>query len=370
MLTPKADELVANPYRHDGADGAEAFFVDGFNSVFRRIRQTANLEVPLTVYYAYKQQDADTGRASTGWTTLLDGLIHAGWQVTATWPVRSELTNRPRSQASNALASSIVLACRPRPEDASATTRRSFLAALKSELPRALRAMMQGAVAPVDLAQAAIGPGMAVFSRYSRVREADGTDMSVKDALTLMNATLDQVIDEQESDFDPETRFAIKWYRTYGWNQESSGTADTLSRATGTSPTALERGGIFEARGGKARLLSPTTLEGDWDPASDAHVSIWEATIRLAAIMAKDGAERVASLMPSVARKVSLDVVKELGFLLFHEAEKKRDTQDAILFNGLVSAWSDLASQARRIAAEASRPRAQQDTLDFGDGEA
>jgi putative DNA methylase len=277
-------------------------------------------------------------------------LIDAGWEITATWPIRSELGNRMRSLGSNALASSIVLACRTRPVGALATTRRQFLTTLRSELPGALRAMMLGAVAPVDLAQAAIGPGMSIYSRYSRVREADGTDMSVRDALLLINATLDEVMDEQESEFDPDTRFAVKWYRTYGWAEESAGTADTLARATGTSPAALERGGIFEAKGGKAKLLSPTVLQGEWDPATDDSVSVWEATVRLAAVMAKDGAESVARLLPAVAARVSLDMVKELGFLLFHEAEKKGDTQDALLFNSLVSSWADLSTQARELA--------------------
>jgi putative DNA methylase len=332
VLTPKTDELVANPYRHNGKDGAEEFFVAGFNSVFHRIRQSANTDVPMTVYYAYKQQDSQAaGASSTGWTTLLDGLVGAGWEITATWPVRSERDGRMLSVGTNALASSIVLACRPRPGDASATTRRAFLATLKSELPTAIRAMMHGAVAPVDLAQAATGPGMSIFSRYSRVREADGSDMSVRDALLLINATLDEVMDEQESDFDPDTRFAIKWYRTYGWGTESSGTADTLSRATGTSPQALERGGIFEAKGGKARLLSPKNLEGDWDPEKDDKVSVWEAVVRLAGVMDSDGADRVATLLPAVGSRVSLDMVKELGFLLVHEAEKKGDTGRLIL---------------------------------------
>jgi len=365
VLTPKADELVANPYRHSGRDCAKEFFVHGFNQVFRSIRQAANTAVPMTVYYAYKQQDVEGGgAASTGWHTLLHGLVGAGWEITATWPVRSELGNRMLASGTNALASSIVLACRPRPEDTSATTRRAFLARLRDELPPALRNMMQGAVAPVDLAQAAIGPGMSIFSRYSGVREADGSDMSVRDALLLINATLDQVIDEQESDYDPDTRFAVKWYRTYGWGTESSGTADTLSRATGTSPQALERGGIFEAKGGKAHLLPPKSLEGVWDPEQDERVSVWEAVVRLAGVMNKDGAERVAALLPAVASKVSLDMVKELGFLLFHEAEKKGDTQDAVLFNALVSSWSDLTIQAHRMAAQ---PIGVQDALDFGE---
>ncbi|WEG08360.1 DUF1156 domain-containing protein [Microbacterium horticulturae] len=363
LQTPKLEELVANPYRHAGKSGAEKFFIDGFNAVFARMRQGANAQVPLTVYYAYKQQDSSgAGTTSTGWHTLLDGLIEAGWEITATWPMRSEMSSRMMSQSMNALASSIVLACRPRAADAPATTRRAFVAALKHELPTALRTLMQGAIAPVDLAQAAIGPGISVFSRYSRVREADGSDMSVKDALLLVNATLDEVIGEQEADFDPDTRFAVKWYRQYGWTQENSGIADQLARSSDTSIGALERGGIFEAKGGKARLLSPTQLEDAWDVGADERVSVWEATVRLAAVMTKHGADQVAGLLPSVQTRVNLDAVKELGFLLFHEAEKKRDTKDAILFNGLVSAWGDVNEQARK---HAGSPRAVQQAFDF-----
>lgn len=367
MLTPKAAELVANPSRHDGKAGAERFFIDGFNKVFARVRSDANPHIPLTVYYAYKQQDVrDTGTSSTGWHTLLDGLIDAGWEVTATWPMRSEMRNRMVASGTNALASSIVLACRPRPADAAATTRRAFVAALKAELPEALRKLIQGSIAPVDLAQAAIGPGISVFSRYSRVREADGSDMSVRDALLLINSTLDEVIGEQESDFDPDTRFAVKWYRQHGWAQESSGIADQLARSSDTSIGALERGGIFEAKGGKAHLLPPVQLEGAWDAAADERVSVWEATVRLAAVMAKDGADKVAELLPSVQTRVNLDAVKELGFLLFHEAEKKKDTKDAILFNGLVSAWGDVNEQARKYA---STPRSSQQAFDFDEDE-
>ena len=368
VLVPKAEELVANPYRQGGRDQAEQFFVNGFNSVFGHVREGYNGDDKLlTVYYAYKQQDADAeGTSSTGWHTLLDGLVREGWEITATWPVRSERGGRMIGVGTNALASSIVLACRPRPEDAPASTRRAFLAMLKSELPGALRAMMQGAVAPVDLAQAAIGPGMSIFSRYSRIREPDGSDMSVRDALQLINATLDQVMDEQESDYDPDTRFAVKWYRTYGWGTESSGTADTLARATGTSPGALERGGIFEAKGGKAKLLSPKELGGEWNPDADERVSVWEAVVRLAAAMDTEGASKVAALLSTVGTKVSLDTVKELGFMLFHEAEKKGNSQDALLFNALVSSWSELTSQAKALA---SQSKSVQDTLDFGEDE-
>jgi len=365
MLTPKTDELVANPYRHDGKEGAQKFFVEGFNSVFQRIRSDANPDVPMTVYYAYKQQDSGKeGASSTGWHTLLDGLIEAGWSITATWPMRSELTNRMLSQGTNALASSIVLACRPRPADAPSINRRAFVATLKAELPEALRTLMQGTVAPVDLAQAAIGPGISVFSRYSRVRDADGTTMSVKDALRLINATLDEVLGEQESDFDPETRFAVRWYRQYGWHLALSGEADQLARSSDTSFAALERGGIFEARGGKARLLSPVELSGHWNPETDEHVSIWETTVRLAGAMRERGADDVSELLAGLYGRVSETAVKELGFLLFHEAEKKDDASDALLFNSLVTAWGDVSERARRIA---SRPRAAQQTFDLNE---
>ena len=370
MLTPKEEELVANPYRHNGKQGAEQFFIKGFNSVFARIRKTAAAGAPpLTVYYAYKQQDTrDDGTASTGWHTLLDGLIASGWEITATWPLHTETKNRLIASGTNALASSIVLACRPRPETSHAITRRDFIRMLKSDLPAALRALMSGNVAPVDLAQASIGPGISIFSRYSSVRNADGTDMTVREALSLINTTLDAVLGEQESDFDPDTRFSVKWYRQYGWTSAQSGVADQLARAANTTLGSLERGGIFEAKGGKARLLSPQTLDEDWDPNTDEHISVWESTVRLAAVLYSGGAEEVAKRLPAISERVSPESIKELAFLLFHEAEKKKDTKDAGLFNALVSAWPDLMHQARAYdpaQAHVYDRAGQQDTLDF-----
>lgn len=349
MLTPKAEELVANPYRHDGKDNAARFFIDGFNTVFHRIRRGANTDVPLTVYYAYKQQDnGENGKTSTGWHTLLDGLIGAGWEVTATWPVRSELTNRMLSQGANALASSIVLSCRPRPDEAPTTTQRAFVQRMKAELPDALRTLMQGDIAPVDLAQAAIGPGIAVFSRYARVRSASGKDIGAREALELINRTLDEVIGEQESDFDPDTRFAVRWYREYGWRSEHSGIADQLARTTQTSIAELERGGIFTTAGGKGRLLSIRELDTKWNPASDSRLSIWEATLRLAALLESKGLESVAELVAKLPATIPLSAIKELGFLLFHEAEKKGDGADAQALNALVTSWGDVSLKARQ----------------------
>ena len=363
MLTPKAEELVANPYRHDGQENAAKFFVDGFNTVFHRIRRGANPEVPMTVYYAYKQQDnGKDGKTSTGWHTLLDGLIGAGWEVTATWPVRSERGGRMLSVGTNALASSIVLACRPRPGDAPTTTQRAFVQRMKCELPGALRTLMQGDIAPVDLAQAAIGPGIAVFSHYARVRSASGGDIGAREALELINRTLDEVLGEQESDFDPDTRFAVRWYRQYGWRAEQSGIADQLARTTQTSIAELQRGGIFTTAGGKGRLLSIRELDAEWDPASDSRLSIWEATLRLAALLESKGLESVAELVAKLPAAIPLSAIKELGFLLFHEAERKGDGEDAQALNALVTSWGDVSLKARQ---HPSAPTGTQSELDI-----
>ena len=363
MLTPKAEELVANPYRHDGQENAAKFFVDGFNTVFDRIRRGANPDVPMTVYYAYKQQDnGKDGKTSTGWHTLLDGLIGAGWEVTATWPVRTEKPGRSVSFDSNALASSIVLACRPRPGDAPTTTQRAFVQRMKSELPGALRTLMQGDIAPVDLAQAAIGPGIAVFSSYARVRSASGGDIGAREALELINRTLDEVLGEQESDFDPDTRFAVRWYRQYGWRAEQSGIADQLARTTQTSIAELQRGGIFTTAGGKGRLLSIRELDAQWDPASDSRLSIWEATLRLAALLESKGLEKVAELVAKLPAAIPLSAIKELGFLLFHEAERKGDGADAQALNALVTSWGDVSLKARQ---HPSAPTGTQSELDI-----
>lgn len=363
MLTPKAEELVANPYRHGGKEQAAEFFVAGFNTVFKRIRQGANPDVPMTVYYAYKQQDnGKDGKTSTGWHTLLDGLIGAGWEVTATWPVRSERSGRMLSVGTNALASSIVLACRPRPDDAPTTTQRAFVQRMKAELPDALRTLMQGDIAPVDLAQAAIGPGIAVFSRYARVRSASGKDIGAREALELINRTLDEVLGEQESDFDPDTRFAVRWYRQYGWRSEHSGIADQLARTTQTSIAELQRGGIFTTAGGKGRLLSIRELDAAWDPESDSRLSIWEATLRLAALLESEGIEKVAGLVAKLPAAIPLPAIKELGFLLFHEAERKGDGEDAQALNALVTSWGDVSLKARQ---HPSTPAGVQSALDI-----
>jgi putative DNA methylase len=352
LLVPKAEELVANPYRHNGMNGARHFFEDGFRRVFVRARETALAAYPITVFYAFKQSDAgDDGTASTGWETLLDGMIRSGWAITATWPMRSELSNRMLSRGTNALASSIVLALRPRPEDAPTTDRRGLIAALHNELPDALRKLQQGTIAPVDLPQAAIGPGMAVFSRYAKVIENDGSTMTVRSALARINEILDQVLNEQEGDFDAATRFAIAWYRGHGYTTGRFGVADDLARARNTAVETLVRDGILTSAAGKVTLLSPAKLPTGYDVLADERVGAWEVLHHLIAFLQRDGLPVAGAFLASAQERtdgaIDGELVKELAFLAFSIAEENGWTQDALAFNTVATAWPDIVQAAR-----------------------
>lgn len=366
MLVPKADELVANPYRHDGKDGAKEFFESGFQDVFVRARDGALPDLPITVYYAFKQSEVDDGgESSTGWETLLDGMIGSGWAITGTWPMRSELSNRMLSQGTNALASSIVLALRPRSDDAPTTDRRGLIEALQEELPERLRELQQGRIAPVDLPQAAIGPGMAVFSRYSAVIEPDGSQMTVRAALARINEILDQVLNEQEGDFDPITRFAISWYRQYGYDKGEFGDANNLANARNTSVETMARSGILTSAAGKVTLLAPARLEEDYDAAADDQISAWEVLHHILATVGREGIGAAASHMAAAEGRaddpVDTDLVKELAFLLFSIAEKSGRTKDALAFNELATSWPDIVDAMR----EGSGSQDQQARLDI-----
>jgi putative DNA methylase len=362
LLVPKAEELVANPFRHGGKEGASEFFERGFEHVFARVRESALEDYPIAVYYAFKQAElASEGVASTGWATLLEGMIRSGWTITGTWPVRSERSGRLRNLDSNALASSVVLALRPRHITAEATSRRGFLVALKAELPNALRELQQGAIAPVDLAQATIGPGMAVFSRYNKVVEADGSSMTVKTALALINHALDEVLAAQDGDLDSDTRFCITWFTQYGWSEQAFGEADVLARAMDISVEGLARGGVLTSKAGKVTLLSPADLDPSWDPLADDRISLWEATMHLARSLDVEGGETTARLMSAVGQRVELEAVQLLAYRLYELTQATRP-QDALLFNGLGTSWSDLTASARRADVT---PRSAQSTFDF-----
>ncbi len=364
VQTPKSDELVADPYRHGGKQEASDFFEVGFNRVFMQIRKSTPSDFPITVFYAFKQSDTDdSGTTSTGWQTLLNGMLESGWEITATWPIRTEAKGRLLANSANALASSIVLALRPRPESAETISRRAFVQALKNELPSALKDLQQGSIAPVDLAQAAIGPGMAVFSRYARVLEADGSDMSVRIALALINHAKDEVLAEQEGDFDAETRFAVQWFTENGWNDGTSGSADVLSRAVNTTIAVLERGGIFRAAAGKARLLEPAVMSAEWNPAEDKAISVWEVAVRLGHALRTEGLDRAAEWMREASSRVDMDAVKELSYLMYSVCERKGWTESAMLFNALGTSWGDVAGVARTSVPATS----QQSALEFGD---
>lgn len=370
VLVPKADELVANPYRHGGKGGAEDFFEQGFRRVFSNARASAVTDYPIAVYYAFKQSETDeSGEASTGWETLLEGMIQSGWEITSTWPLRSERGGRMIAVGTNALASSIVLSLRPRPESAPTTDRRGFISALEAELPSALRKLQQGQIAPVDLPQAAIGPGMAVFSRHAAVLEPDGERMTVRSALSRINEILDQVLNEQEGDFDPPSRFAIAWYRQHGYAVGQFGDANNLANARNTTVDLMERNGILVSRAGKVQLTRPAELSWDYDPQSDLHTSNWEALHHLIKVLERDGVAPAGVFLRAALERadgaVDADLVKELAHLLFRLAEVNGWVKDAIAFNSLVTTWPEILEAANSTTGSQQT----QDAFDFDEDE-
>ena len=370
LLVPKAEELVANPYRHGSKAGAQEFFEFGFKQVFANARESASNDWPITVYYAFKQSDVDeTGQASTGWETLLEGMIGSGWEITSTWPMRTESSVRLIGNNKNALASSIVLSLRPRPADAPTTDRRGFIEKLESELPEALRRLQQGQIAPVDLPQAAIGPGMAVFSQYGSVLEADGQRMSVRAALLRLNEILDQVLNEQEGDFDSTSRFAIAWYRHHGYGAGKFGDADSLARARNTSVDAMDRDEILISRAGSVQLIKPADLSWDYDVLKDLHTSNWEALHHLIKVLERDGIAPAGDFLRSALTRpdgaVDADLAKELAHLLFRIAEGNGWTKDALSFNTLVTTWPEILEVAQSV----KKLTAQQGDFEFDEGD-
>ena len=356
MLVPKAEELVANQYRHGGKDGARDFFEDGFRAVFANARRSTNPDYPMTVYYAFKQSETNVdGRTSTGWSTILEGMIRSGWTITATWPMRSELGNRMVASGTNALASSIVLVLRPRPEDAPMTDRRSLMRELRRTLPEAVETLRSGGIAPVDLAQAAIGPGMSVFSRYARVISPDGTDMSVSEALTQINAVLDEVLGEQEGDLDPDTRWCLTWFDAHGFTEGPYGEAETLASARNASIDALKRSGVLTSGGGRVGLIAPADLPDDYDPRTDDRISHWEVVLHLARALDRRGIDEAGRLLSTAdERGLDADILQSLAYRLYSLAEKHGWTEAGLLFNALGGSWPEIAAAAR--TAESTGP--------------
>lgn len=347
LLVPKSQELVADSERFGSRDAAREHFESGMVAVFHRLRDIQIDDCPLAVFYAFRQSEESDGAgslASTGWETMLEGLLQAGLSINGTWPMRSERGGRMRDVGSNALASSIVLVCRRRPDDAPLTTRKDFIAALKTELPLALLMLQQGNVAPVDLAQAAIGPGMATFSRYVKVIEADGSVMPVRTALGLINQVLDETLAEQEADFDGDTRWAIAWFEQNGMNPGAFGLAETLSKAKNTAVDGLVAAGILESMGGKVRLLDRSELATSWDPASDTRLTVWEIAQHLIRALELGGENQAAALLRRVGALG--ETARELAYRLYTICERKKWAKEALAYNSLVVAWPEISRLA------------------------
>lgn len=341
LAVPKADELVATPYRHGGKEGAERFFLDGMTAAIHNVAERAHSAFPVTIYYAFKQSDTkDAGTASTGWETFLAAVLHAGFALTGTWPMRTELGNRMIGSGTNALASSIILVCRRRPDDAPSISRKDFLRELKDELSEALVAMLGGEgnispIAPVDLAQAAIGPGMAVFSKYAAVLEANGEPMSVHTALTLINKQVDEALGGEN--FDADTNFCLGWFQEVGWSAGEYGIASTLAQAKATSVDAVEGAGVITAKAGKVKLLKPADYPADWDPLQDNRTPAWEALHQLVRALTQGGEAAAGSLLARMPER-SADI-RRLAFWLYTLCERRGWAEDARGYNELVTAW-------------------------------
>lgn len=353
LLVPKTEELVASSYRFGGnKQKAKEFFEEGLGTVFKQMRKMAHDDYPLTIYYAFKQAEAtnknsvNTAIASTGWETMLEGLIKAGFTITGTLPMRTERPTGVKAKV-NALASSIALVCRPRPENAPSTTRRKFVTTLKRELPDALQKLQQGNIAPVDLAQASIGPGMAIYSRYSKVLESDGTRMSVRTALQLINLTLDDYLAEQEGEFDAETRFALIWFEQYAFNQSLFGEAETLSKAKNTSVQGLVDAGVLVAKAGKVRLLRRDELLEDWNPQTDKRLTVWEATQYMIRELQDGAGETSAARLLSQLGTIG-EAARELAYRLYNICDRKGWASEGVAYNSLVMSWSEIS----RLAAD------------------
>jgi putative DNA methylase len=346
IAVPKAEELVADPFRHAGKDAAEFFFLHGMTAAMQRLADQAHPASPITIYYAFKQTEtkADGATSSSGWETFLEAVNRAGLALTGTWPMRTELSNRMRSSDSNALASSIVLVCRKRPADAPTVSRREFLREINDVLPQALDEMTKGAgedrspVAPVDLSQAIIGPGMAVFSKYAAVLEADGTAMTVKTALRIINRFL------AEDEFDADTQFCLHWFDQYAWNPGPFGEADVLARAKATSVDGLAEAGVIDRGGGKVRLLKYAEYPTDWDPRTDTRLPIWEALHHLIRVLRKDGESATGKVLSALLK--TSEPIRQLAYRLYTICERRGAAEDARAYNDLVTAWPAIEAAA------------------------
>jgi putative DNA methylase len=365
MLTPKTQELVATPYRFGGSrQKAQQFFEEGLSRAFTQMREKASRDYPLTIFYAFKQSESESSGdgiaavASTGWETMLEGLLANDLQITGTWPMRTE-RDQGLKTGSNVLASSILMVCRPRPVGAPPATRQEFVRALRRELPAALSVMMAENVAPVDLAQATIGPGMAIYSRYSKVVEADGSPMRVRTALQIINQALDEHLSEAEGDVDAHTRFALTWFEQRGMESGPYGEAESIATARNVSVRGVVDAGILEARAGKVRLLSREKLAEEWDPATDSRLTNWEIVQYLIRALETEGETGAARLLARIGERG--EAARDLAYRLYGICERKKWAEEALAYNALVVAWPEIT----RLASQNPGGAEPQTTMDF-----
>lgn len=361
LAVPKAEELVATPYRHGGKEKAEAFFLDGMTKAMNRLAEQAHPAFPVTIYYAFKQSesDGDDGTTNTGWDSFLAAVIEAGFAITGTLPMRTERGARSIGIGTNALASSIILVCRQRAAEDATVTRRQFIAALKTELPSALIHLQRGNIAPVDLAQAAIGPGMAVYTRYAKVLDAEGKPLTVRDALTLINQILDETLAEQEGDFDADSRWAVTWFEQSGFTEGEFGVADVLARAKNTSVAGLVEAGILASSQGRVHLLKPAELPSDWDPEKDIRLTNWEAVHHLIRLLESGGEAEAAKIVSKLGSKA--ETARELCYRLYTLCERKKRAAEALSYNALVQSWPEISRLAadQRKTEEPQKPQSE-----------
>lgn len=353
IAVPKMEELVADRMRHGSADNAETFFLDGMRSAVKAMISGSQDHAPATIYYAFKQNEiVQEGLSSTGWATFLDAVIDAGYAVCGTWPIRTERPGRMRAVGANALASSVVLVCRKREIEAESITRAEFIRALKRELPPAIAELQAANVSPADMPQSAIGPGMGVFSRYKAVLEADDSPMTVKTALQLINAELDEFLNDLHGEFDADTRFAATWFEQHGNDKGDYGSADNLARARGISVESVKHAGIVESSAGKVRILKRSELDPDWDPLEDDHLTIWECCQHLIRVLENDGEYAAAVLLKKIGSDKA-ETVKDLAYYLYEVCSTKRqDAKEATSYNGLIAVWTELTRQAATVRIE------------------
>lgn len=347
ISTPKSEELVAIAHRHGGREGAESYFLNGMRTAIKNISTHSSEHYPTTIYYAFKQSEIEAeGISSTGWSTFLQAVIDSGYSVVGTWPIRSEQAYRMIATGTNALANSVVLVCRKKDASAETITRAEFIRTLKRELPSAIKELQAANIAPADMPQSAIGPGMGVFSRYRAVLESDDSQMSVKAALQLINRELDEYLGGIQGEFDADTRFTITWFEQNGMKAGDYGTAASIAQARGISVDSVKHAGIVESQAGKVRVLRRDELDNKWDPGTDQHLTIWECLQHLVRLHEKDGiSHATAVLLKKIGDKA--EPVKDLAYILYDiSANKRQDAKEATAYNALIADWTELSRQA------------------------